>query len=296
MSFFWVNHGQTYEQEIDGGYIWSPTHKKIKDKEFEHWSYNYMKTVEPGDIVFSFARSCIQAIGYAVSAYQDCERPAGYPTEPDWSNKGWKVEVDFIRLKKPFRPKDYFNQIQPLLPERHTPLDRNGGGCQGCYLTRIGKDLGLYLLNSNNIDIPNTTIDSSEDIAAKRTEKSAITLQRLGQPYFRKKLIEKYSGKCQVTGIKLNELLRASHIKPWKLSNDQERLDPNNGLLLASHIDILFDTGLISFDDGGSMLYSNSHISELFMSQNIPSRKIIINDKTRNYLAWHRDNIFKAAS
>jgi len=294
MNFFWVNHGQTYEQEIDGGYIWSPTHKKIKGKMVSHWSYDYMKTVEPGDIVFSFVKTYIQAIGYAVTAYQDCDRPIEYPAESDWNSKGWKVKVEFVRLKTPFRPKDYFGEIQQLLPQNHTPLDKNGGGCQGCYLTLIGKDLGLYLLNNNNIEIPSVNMDSSDDITVKRTEKSAITLQRLGQPYFRKKLIEKYSGKCQVTGIKLNELLRASHIKPWSLSNDQERLDCNNGLLLASHIDVLFDKGFISFDDGGSMLYSNSQISELFMSQNIPSREIIVDDKTRNYLAWHRENIFKA--
>lgn len=251
-----------------------------------------MTTVAPGDIVFSFAKGHIQAIGYVRSAHQDCEKPTGFST--DWDNKGWKVKVDFIRLKAPFRPKDYFDQIKLLLHAKYAPLDKNGEGCQGCYLTRIDKDLGLYLLNNNNIEIPDLNIDSSEDLIVKNTEKSTITLQRLGQGAFRKELIEKYSGKCQVTGIDIKELLRASHIKPWKLSNDRERLDSNNGLLLASHIDVLFDKGFISFDDSGSMLHANSQISELFLSQNIPSRKIIIDDETRNYLAWHRDNIFKA--
>lgn len=289
MKFFWVNHGQTYKQEIDGGYIWSPTHKRGGSS---HWSYNYMTTVEPGDIVFSFAKSYIQAIGYARSTHQDWEKPTGFST--GWDSKGWKVEVDFIRLKAPFKPKDYFDEIRPLLPKKYSPLDKNGEGCQGCYLTQIDEDLGLYLLNSNNIDIPDTAVEGSEDITIKTTEKSTITLQRLGQNVFRNELIEKYSGMCQVTGIDIKELLRASHIKPWRLSNDRERLDSSNGLLLSSHIDILFDKGFISFDDNGSILHASLKIGELFMSQNIPSRKIIIDDKTRHYLAWHRDHIFKA--
>ena len=28
MAFWWVNHNQTYRQEIEGGYIWSPKANK----------------------------------------------------------------------------------------------------------------------------------------------------------------------------------------------------------------------------------------------------------------------------
>ena len=49
---------------------------------------------------------------------------------------------------------------------------------------------------------------------------------------------------------------RSSHIKPWCDSTNSERLNPENGLLLAAHIDALFDRGLISFEGGGSMLIS----------------------------------------
>ena len=43
------------------------------------------------------------------------------------------------------------------------------------------------------------------------------------------------------------ELLIASHIKPWRDSNDEERLDACNGLLLAAHVDKAFDRYLLSF-------------------------------------------------
>jgi predicted restriction endonuclease len=59
-----------------------------------------------------------------------------------------------------------------------------------------------------------------------------------------------------VSGCSVREVLRASHIKPWKPSTDRERLDGHNGLLLTADLDALFDRGLISFDDDGEMLVS----------------------------------------
>jgi hypothetical protein len=50
--------------------------------------------------------------------------------------------------------------------------------------------------------------------------------------------------------------LRASHIKPWRTSDDTEKQDGDNGLLLVPHVDALFDKGLISFADDGSILLS----------------------------------------
>lgn len=61
--------------------------------------------------------------------------------------------------------------------------------------------------------------------------------------------------RAAVTGCDV-EILRASYVKPWKNSNNDEWLDSQNGLLLGAHLDALFDAGLISFDDSGAMLVS----------------------------------------
>ncbi len=58
-------------------------------------------------------------------------------------------------------------------------------------------------------------------------------------------------------GITNRRVLRASHVKPWKLSNNTERLDPHNGLLLAAHLDALFDAGLITFSPSGEMIIAD---------------------------------------
>jgi hypothetical protein len=85
------------------------------------------------------------------------------------------------------------------------------------------------------------------------TETSVMAKARIGQGRFRTDLLHYWQGRCAITGIDNPALLRASHIKPWSDSTDAERLDPFNGLLLAVHLDALFDRAFITFQDGGEM-------------------------------------------
>jgi putative restriction endonuclease len=65
-----------------------------------------------------------------------------------------------------------------------------------------------------------------------------------------------WKGRCAVTGTNVAALLRASHIKPWRVSDNGERLDPENGLLLVANLDAAFDARLVSFRDEGTILSS----------------------------------------
>ena len=96
-------------------------------------------------------------------------------------------------------------------------------------------------------------IEKSQSL--KDTEKKAIVLSRIGQGTFRKELIN-YWGRCSVSGITSTWILIASHIKPWRVSNNNERLDVYNGLLLLPNLDKLFDKGYISFNTNGQVIYS----------------------------------------
>jgi hypothetical protein len=89
-----------------------------------------------------------------------------------------------------------------------------------------------------------------------RTEQEQIVISRLGQGNFRRSVIRLW-GSCSVTGLQNISLLRASHIKPWKDSNNQERLNPFNGLLLIPDYDFLFDSGYITFKQNGNMAVSS---------------------------------------
>ncbi|WP_408873325.1 HNH endonuclease [Gluconobacter roseus] len=90
------------------------------------------------------------------------------------------------------------------------------------------------------------------------TEKQTMIQARVGQGAFRAGLIKLWGGKCAVTGVAVQELLRASHVKPWASSTDKERLDIHNGLLLVANLDAAFDKHLISFTDSGEMLLSDA--------------------------------------
>jgi HNH endonuclease len=89
------------------------------------------------------------------------------------------------------------------------------------------------------------------------TEKQAVVKARVGQGTFRQHLIEMWEG-CAVTDVRLHNVLRASHIKPWRFSSNSERLDPYNGLLLLPQYDQLFDKGLISFNTQGELIRSRA--------------------------------------
>lgn len=113
---------------------------------------------------------------------------------------------------------------------------------------------------------------------------------RLVQRGFRAKLIDKYNTTCPLTGIAMPLFLVASHIKPWSESNDFERQDVNNGILLSVHFDKLFDDGKISFDNEGRILYKNEIIEKLVNDNfRLLNNQIEINDKMCFYLNWHRE-------
>ncbi|EKN3715191.1 TPA: HNH endonuclease [Yersinia enterocolitica] len=174
------------------------------------------------------------------------------------------------------------------------------------YLSKISPELGhllLKLCHSDSLIQQNDTSDYQEiekDIAEIKAHKlgdpttaERLIQARVGQGLFRENVLALYP-QCPVTGVSMPELLRASHIKPWRDSSDEERLDPYNGLMLAPHVDVLFDKGYISFTDGGDIIIKDEQqVREVVKKFNIDENiKVNLNKKTRFYLSWHRNRIF----
>ena len=127
------------------------------------------------------------------------------------------------------------------------------------------------------------------------TERDAIVRQRIGQDLFREMLMEYWDGRCAVTGIEIPELLRASHAKPRRDSNDNERLDEHNGFLLVVHFDALFDQGLMTFRDEGEAEFSPT-LPEATRLRITGDRPIVLRrvvEGHRAYLAHHRVHVFR---
>jgi predicted restriction endonuclease len=100
--------------------------------------------------------------------------------------------------------------------------------------------------------------------------------------------------RCAVTGLDIPALLRASHIKPWKDSDNRVRLDPYNGLLLSPSYDAAFDSGLISFADDGAVIVSAELTLPRIKRLGIDSaaRIVGLHDGHRGYLDYHRRDVF----
>ena len=140
MSYWWVNHKQTYTSEIKGGYIWSP---KENSNGSRNQTYVNLTLTKPGDIVFSYAAGTIKAIGVIESNCQEQIKPSEFGKAGDvWSDIGWGVPIDWEILSVPVTPKNHMNTIAPLLPPKHSPLQLNGNGNQSCYLASIQDELG----------------------------------------------------------------------------------------------------------------------------------------------------------
>jgi 5-methylcytosine-specific restriction protein A len=159
---------------------------------------------------------------------------------------------------------------------------------------QLRKELLSKRLVGNNII--NDIQEAEESLKAlEETERESIIQSRIGQGLFRKRLIE-YWGGCAVTECKFPALLRASHIKPWRLANNAERLDVFNGLLLSPNIDAAFDAGYISFEPSGRILMSDvfkgNPAYELRISPKARLNQKLLSEKHEEYLEFHRTNVF----
>lgn len=127
------------------------------------------------------------------------------------------------------------------------------------------------------------------------TEVERLVVQRVGQDVFRAGLLDYWEGRCAVTGLAVQVLLRASHIKPWAdCETDAERLDVFNGILLGPNLDAAFDCGLITFSDDGSVVVSPALPPEACKPLGIEANlRAELADGHRAYLNWHRVKVFK---
>lgn len=151
------------------------------------------------------------------------------------------------------------------------------------------------LKSQQQIDLENQLLDMiTNDMfnGIEETEKLTYIKTRIGHSKLKEILVKK-DRRCKVCGLSDERFLIASHIKPWSKSNNQERLDLNNVLLLCPHHDSAFDKGYITFDQDGMILISSELTLETRALLNLnPEKKIELIGKQSEYVRWHRENIF----
>jgi putative restriction endonuclease len=306
MAFWWVNHKQTRDFEVQGDYLWSP---KFNQNGARNQSYDNMVIAREGDIVFSYADGRIASVGVVLGDASTAPKPIEFgKTGIYWSDEGWYLPVGFQDAIQSIRPKDYLSQITPLLPAKYSPVQQNGNGNQGMYLAEISFELGelLLKLTQTTWSIADADAETASPIIQQladveflkaldgvpETHRAQLVKARVGQGLFRSLVLLKHPA-CRVTGVADKRLLRASHIKPWRDSTNFERLDGNNGIMLSPHVDALFDQGLMSFEDNGRAIYRNDLKKEILEKWAIPSSHAStpfqLNQRT--YLKLHRERL-----
>lgn len=309
MRYWWVNQNQTYKSEIQGGFLWSP---KKKADGARNQFYENMREVACGDVIFSFCDTYIKAIGVAIDVAETSPKPNFGTTGASWSKEGWLVPVEFKELKTKARPKDHIALIAPHLPPKYSPLQSNGDGLQSVYLAEVPAPMAAVLAEligpeynevladlqgeAEEVDV----VSDEQEIAIKgrtdigTTAKEQLVKSRRGQGIFKANVRLNEKG-CRVTGIEDPMHLRASHIKPWRVSNDEEKLNGCNGLLLSPHVDHLFDKGLISFKDDGTLLLSSALDFEVLKKWGISPILNVgkFNTEQSVFMAYHRQVVFK---
>jgi putative restriction endonuclease len=305
MKFHWVSQNQTGDEEVSGGYMWCPiTQKNGKRSPY----YEMMRHVQPGDVVFSFRKKLITHIGIVISTAYEAQKP--FKKKGDsWLDVGWKVRVEYESVGKTFSPAEHIGLFQEFLSNDYFPLKKGGGGKQMYFATLddgfahlLLRLLGFTfeqlraliasldpLLSPAKQEIDNKRI---EKLKVPETKKLALIEARVGQGTFRRNVLN-IEKRCRVTKIEELHFLRASHIKPWSVGSDEERLDGFNGLMLTPTVDHLFDQGFMSFKNDGQIIRVKN-VSDLDWSAlGIPTDPSFsvgpFCAEQSSYLEYHRD-------
>lgn len=291
--------------------MWSP---KTRADGARNQFYENMREVSAGDVIFSFYNTYVKAIGIAVGIAESSPKPDFGNAGTTWSNDGWLVPVEFKELRSPVRPKDNMAVLQPHLPAKYSPLQKSGDGLQSVYLAEVPAQMANALAKligkeyfsvvnelRGEIDELDVAESQQEEAIKGRTDigsttKDQLVKSRRGQGVFKANVRLNEKG-CRVTGVIDPLHLRASHIKPWKDSTDEEKLNGCNGLLLAPHVDHLFDKGFITFSNQGDLVISPKLDNQLLAKWGIPAAKNVggFNSGQAVFLEYHRNVVFQKA-
>jgi len=303
---WWANHGKHVREELEGGYLWC-----CRGGARGSVALDNMALAAPGDVVFSFAEGRIGAIGVVSERQRTAPAPGARAAPARRAPSGWLLPVRFAVLGQPLTPGEHMDRLGPVLPAKHAPLRAAGARSPGPYLAEVPPRMAAVLEEllggqlqrieeAIGIETDGQLADAAvEEWIWRRTDlalrdKRQLIAARRGQGVFRQN-VEGIEKLCRVTGIPDRRHLRASHIKPWKLSDDRERLDGSNGLLLSPHIEHLFERGHISFADDGQLLVSkhlNPTVAKAWgLDKPRPPRPF--RAEQRAYLEFHRRAVFE---
>ncbi len=198
----------------------------------------------------------------------------------------------------------------PELISRNVTAMAHGSKLDGVVFKEFYQNIGELTLEASHIRSQLYHQDTKKLVDIDDLElippgkyKESVMKTRVGQYYFRRAVLNIYNNRCCVTGIDMNELLVASHIKPWSVSNEKtERTNPCNGLCLNSLHDQAFDKGLITISKDYKVIISNklkiANMDETTKGWlfSYDKKQIMLPERFlpgREFIEYHNDVIFE---
>lgn len=133
-------------------------------------------------------------------------------------------------------------------------------------------------------------------LAKETARQSEMRKARQGQGLYREKLLSECPF-CPITMINDERLLIASHIKPWAVCTDAEKLDSKNGFMLSPLYDKLFDRGFMTFTEDRKIVLSNwlspANKRRLGVQDGQFIQLLPLDEVRKEYMKFHRTSVFK---
>ena len=145
-QFWWVNQGDTYAKERDGGFVWAPQKGRGEVSLF-HWQN--VEKVKKGDVVFHYAKGFLRAISVASSLGYESAKPEELSRE-SWGETGWRADLKYHELSSPI-PVDNIAQGILNLKISYGPVNEAGRVNQG-YMYKLSKEAVDIIVSNMNLD------------------------------------------------------------------------------------------------------------------------------------------------
>jgi predicted restriction endonuclease len=196
-----------------------------------------------------------------------------------------------------------FARLDPALRKRSVMGATHGSKSEVEIWNEFRKDWERLAFESERLLAQITNHEPQPDAAhfPEGRTKAAVIRARINQGFFRAAILASYGARCCITGLRIQELLVASHIVPWSV-DVKNRTNPTNGLCLNAIHDRSFDCGLITVTPNLRVRVSPSAKR---YSDDAATRELLLRyDDTTislprhfppdvSFLQFHNDNIFQ---
>jgi hypothetical protein len=296
MAYWWLNQKEDDVALLaEEGIVAVPRRDKLGKT---NPGYQVAADLRPTDIGFVFVGGELDGVFTVAEPPQD----DAIEMAPDFHRRAARlVPVHYFELALPVRVEETTLRLRDLLPAFDSPLQADSAG-RDTSVFRVSDALGQRLVSLAADAEPMASAMGeamAEAIAISdlpELEKNDLIEARLGLGRFADQVRSLWDGACCGTGVIVEAMVHACPIKPWVYCTNDERLDPENGLPFVPTWHLAFSTGMIAFDDDGTLLLSADLPADEARKAGIdPAFRLAVKgERQRTYLAWHRRDTFVA--